>query len=87
MRNKIQQPIVDYVSAVIKERIDELCITPYALALLCRGFATRPSVYRVVNGSGVSSIALINAILNIIGLELKIVRKEHEKADYKNDKE
>lgn len=87
MRNKSQQPIVDYISATIRERINELGISPYALTVLCKGFATRPSVYRVVNGSGVSSIAIINAILNVVGLELKIVKKEHEKADYKKGEE
>lgn len=80
MRN-IENDFPEYVAKVFKERLNELGISQYRFINEYAELTNRPTLTRILRGSGSSSIMTIAHYADLLGLEIIIRPKRQDNED------
>lgn len=65
-----------YVADVFKRRLRELGLSQTRFVSEYAEFTNRPTLYRILRANGSTSLSTVAHYANLLGLEIKIVKKE-----------
>ena len=70
--------MAEYVADIFKKRLRELGLSQTRFVSEYAEFTNRPTLYRILRGHGSTSISTVAHYANLLGLEIKIVKKENK---------
>lgn len=70
--------VAKYVAEVFKSRLRELGLTQSRFISEYAEFTNRPTLYRILHANGSTSMSTVAHYANLLGLEIKIVKKENK---------
>lgn len=68
----------EYVAKVFNDRLKELGMSRYRFLKIHDGDINAPTLRRVFRGDGSTSLSTISHYCDLLGLEIKIIKKESE---------
>lgn len=75
--SKFKNDFPDYVAQTFKDRIKELGLSQNRFVNMYAEFTNRPTLQRILRGEGSASMATVAHYANLLGLEIKFVKKEN----------